>query len=58
MMGHRGCRLSLTFPEILEMQVRAVLEAALAVSAEGYAPVPEIMVPLIATEEEMKALAE
>jgi pyruvate,orthophosphate dikinase len=58
MMGHRGCRLSLTFPEILEMQVRAVLEAALAVSAEGYAPVPEIMVPLIATEEEMKVLAE
>jgi pyruvate,orthophosphate dikinase len=58
MMGHRGCRLSLTFPEILEMQVKAVLEAALAVSAEGYEPMPEIMVPLIATEEEMRVLAE
>ncbi|HEX5235526.1 MAG TPA: pyruvate, phosphate dikinase [Silvibacterium sp.] len=58
MMGHRGCRLSLTCPEILEMQVRAILQAALVVSAEGLNPAPEIMVPLIASEEEMKVLAE
>ena len=49
MMGHRGCRLSLTFPEILHMQVRAVLRAALQVASEdGSKPCPEIMVPLVA----------
>ncbi len=58
MMGHRGCRLSLTYPEILEMQVRAILLAALTVSAEGFEPSPEIMVPLVACEEEMRKLAE
>lgn len=58
MMGHRGCRLSLSHPEILEMQVKAILQAALAVSSEGLSPAPEIMVPLIASEEEMKVLAE
>ncbi|HEU5340753.1 pyruvate, phosphate dikinase, partial [Edaphobacter sp.] len=58
MMGHRGCRLSLSYPEILEMQVKAILQAVLAVSAEGLDPAPEIMVPLVASEEEMKALAE
>jgi pyruvate,orthophosphate dikinase len=58
MMGHRGCRLSLSYPEILAMQVKAILQAALATSAEGYSPAPEIMVPLVASEEEMKALAE
>jgi pyruvate,orthophosphate dikinase len=58
MMGHRGCRLSLTYPEILEMQVRAILQAALKVAEEGLLPRPEIMVPLIATEEEMRVLAE
>ena len=57
MMGHRGCRLSLTYPEILRMQVSAILQAAIAVEAEGYTPSPEIMVPLVASEEEMKALA-
>jgi pyruvate,orthophosphate dikinase len=57
MMGHRGCRLSLTFPEILDMQVRAIMQAAAVVAAEGYSPAPEIMVPLIASEQEMKALA-
>lgn len=56
MMGHRGCRLSLSHPEILEMQVRAILQGALAVSADGFNPEPEIMVPLIASEEEMKVL--
>ena len=58
MMGHRGCRLSLSYPEILEMQVKAILQAALMVSADGFSPAPEIMVPLVASEEEMKVLAE
>jgi pyruvate,orthophosphate dikinase len=56
MMGHRGCRLSITFPEILVMQVKAILEAALRVSAEGCKPAPEIMVPLVACVEEMRWL--
>ena len=58
MMGHRGCRLSLSYPEILRMQVRAILQAASTVSAEGHDPHPEIMVPLIATEGEMHVLAQ
>lgn len=58
MMGHRGCRLSLSHPEILEMQVKAILQAALVVAGEGFSPAPEIMVPLVASEEEMKVLAE
>ncbi len=57
MMGHRGCRLSLTYPEILGMQVRAILQAALAVTADGFEPHPEIMVPLVSSEEEMRVLA-
>lgn len=56
MMGHRGCRLSITYPEILEMQVRAILQAALTVAAEGLTPNPEIMVPLVASAEEMSWL--
>jgi pyruvate, orthophosphate dikinase len=56
MMGHRGCRLSISYPEILEMQVRAILEAALKVAAEGFVPIPEIMVPLVAGAEEMRWL--
>jgi pyruvate, orthophosphate dikinase len=58
MMGHRGCRLSLTYPEILHMQVRAILQAALAVKDVGFHPSPEIMVPLVASEQEMRVLAE
>jgi pyruvate,orthophosphate dikinase len=58
MMGHRGCRLCLTYPEILHMQVRAILRAALAVAADGHHPSPEIMVPLVASEQEMRVLAE
>jgi pyruvate, orthophosphate dikinase len=58
MMGHRGCRLSLTYPEILEMQVRAILQAASNVIKEGFNPVPEIMVPLVSSEQEMQVLAE
>jgi pyruvate, orthophosphate dikinase len=56
MMGHRGCRLSISYPEILEMQVKAILQAALKVTAEGFLPVPEIMVPLVASAEEMRWL--
>jgi pyruvate,orthophosphate dikinase len=57
MMGHRGCRLSLTHPELLRMQVRAILQAALKVAGEGISSRPEIMVPLIASEQEMEVLA-
>ncbi|HEV2275841.1 MAG TPA: putative PEP-binding protein, partial [Acidobacteriaceae bacterium] len=56
MMGHRGCRLSITYPEILEMQVQAILQAALNVAAEGFTPIVEIMVPLVASAEEMQWL--
>ena len=55
MMGHRGCRLSVTYPEIARMQTRAVMEAAIEVSAEkGYAIVPEIMIPLVGEVKELK----
>ncbi len=57
MMGHRGCRLSLTYPEILRMQVRAILQAAIVVAGEGFEPHPEIMVPLVSSEQEMRVLA-
>jgi pyruvate,orthophosphate dikinase len=54
MLGHRGCRLGVSYPEIYEMQTRAILEAALAVAAEtGEGVVPEIMIPLVATKEEL-----
>jgi pyruvate,orthophosphate dikinase len=53
MLGHRGCRLGITWPEIYEMQARAIFEAALDVAAEGEAPIPEVMVPLVATREEL-----
>lgn len=54
MMGHRGCRLSVTYPEITKMQVRAILEAALTVQKEGTKVVPEIMIPLIGDVKELK----
>ncbi|HXQ10009.1 MAG TPA: pyruvate, phosphate dikinase [Caulobacteraceae bacterium] len=57
MLGHRGCRLGVSYPEIYEMQVRAIIEAALAVTASGApAPIVEIMHPLIAKGEEMRFL--
>ncbi|MFN4287623.1 MAG: pyruvate, phosphate dikinase [Brevundimonas sp.] len=57
MLGHRGCRLGIAYPEIYEMQVRAILEAALEVEARsGAAPMPEIMHPLVAKGEEMAFL--
>jgi len=59
MLGHRGCRLGVSYPEIYEMQVRAIIEAALEIAASGKtAPVPEIMHPLVAKGEEMKYLRE
>ncbi len=54
MLGLRGCRLGITFPEITEMQARAILEAAVAVKLKGGNPHPEIMIPLISTIEEMR----
>ena len=57
MLGHRGCRLGITFPEIYEMQARAIFEAACAVQqASGEAPLPEIMIPLVATKKELEIL--
>jgi pyruvate, orthophosphate dikinase len=59
MLGHRGCRLGVTYPEIYEMQVRAILEAAGQLRAEtGLALEPEILVPFISTTEELTALKE
>ena len=57
MLGHRGCRLAITYPEIAEMQARAIFEAAVAVSqSTGSAVIPEVMVPLIATKAEFDIL--
>ena len=55
MLGHRGCRLGISYPEIYEMQARAIFEGAIAAAKEtGEAPVPEIMIPLIATKRELE----
>ena len=54
MLGHRGCRLGITFPEITEMQTRAILGAACQLKKEGYNPKPEIMIPLIGILYELK----
>jgi pyruvate,orthophosphate dikinase len=57
MLGHRGCRLGISFPEIYEMQTRAIIEAALEVSQNlNETIIPEIMVPLVATSKELKIL--
>ena len=54
MLGHRGCRLGITYPEIYEMQARAIFEAACAVAGRtASAPLPEVMVPLVATRAEL-----
>jgi pyruvate,orthophosphate dikinase len=55
MLGHRGCRLGVTYPEIYEMQARAIFEAACALET---APVPEIMIPLVATKRELELMKE
>jgi len=53
MLGHRGCRLGITYPEITEMQARAIFEAAVEVSKKGVKVLPEVMIPLVATVKEM-----
>ena len=54
MLGHRGCRLGITYPEITEMQARAIIEAALNLKKKGVVTKPEIMIPLIGTAKEFK----
>lgn len=57
MLGHRGCRLGVTYPEIYEMQARAIFEAAVAVAEKsGAAPIPEVMIPLVATRRELELM--
>jgi pyruvate,orthophosphate dikinase len=57
MLGHRGCRLGITYPEIYEMQARAIFEAACIVTKEGgAAPTPEVMVPLVSTRAELQII--
>lgn len=53
MLGHRGCRLAITYPEIYEMQARAIIEAAINVKKQGVKVLPEIMIPLIGTKKEL-----
>ncbi|MFQ6615279.1 MAG: pyruvate, phosphate dikinase [Fidelibacterota bacterium] len=54
MLGHRGCRLGITYPEITEMQARAIFEAAVELSRDNLKAVPEVMVPLVGTAQEFK----
>ncbi|HEV2748840.1 MAG TPA: pyruvate, phosphate dikinase [Allosphingosinicella sp.] len=57
MLGHRGCRLGITYPEIYEMQARAIFEAAVAVARDSEeAPIPEVMVPLVGTRAELQII--
>jgi pyruvate,orthophosphate dikinase len=56
MLGHRGCRLAVSYPEIYEMQVRAIFQAAYAVQKEGVVVSPEIMIPLIMNQNELKLI--
>jgi len=56
MLGHRGCRLAITFPEIAEMQTEAIITAALTARKKGIKVLPEIMIPLIGTEKELDFL--
>jgi pyruvate,orthophosphate dikinase len=58
MLGHRGCRLGIVYPEITEMQARAIFEAAVECAKEGVTVLPEIMIPLVATVAELKLQAE
>ncbi|MDJ0278616.1 pyruvate, phosphate dikinase [Sphingomonas sp. 2R-10] len=57
MLGHRGCRLGVTYPEIYEMQARAIFEAAVIVAEKsGEAPIPEVMIPLVGTKRELELM--
>jgi len=58
MLGFRGCRLGVVYPEIYEMQARAIFNAACKLSARGVNVIPDIMIPLVSTQEEMKRLRE
>src|SRR5438309_2940465 len=58
MLGHRGCRLAITYPEILEMQVRAIIEAAVDCRGRGIKVAPEIMIPLCIDAKELKLLTD
>jgi pyruvate, orthophosphate dikinase len=58
MLGHRGCRLGITYPEIYEMQARAIFEAALEVADNSQSVIPEIMIPLVATRKELEMMRE
>ncbi len=58
MLGHRGCRLAVTHPEIYETQTRAIMEAAVRLAEEGGQPKPEIMIPLVGTVDELRMLRE
>jgi pyruvate,orthophosphate dikinase len=58
MLGHRGCRLAITYPEILEMQVRAIIEAAIEAKKAGIKVLPEIMHPLVFARKELQILAD
>ncbi|HET8562847.1 MAG TPA: putative PEP-binding protein, partial [Candidatus Binatia bacterium] len=55
MLGHRGCRLGISFPEITEMQARAIFEAACELRKEGKHPFPEVMIPLVGSRQELTA---
>ena len=58
MLGHRGCRLSVTYPEILRMQVTAIVEAAINCRKKKIKAMPEIMIPLVGTAAELRHSAE
>ncbi len=58
MLGHRGCRLAVTYPEIYEMQVQAIMEAACELNKDGFSIVPEIMIPLVGDVRELRYLKE
>ena len=58
MLGHRGCRLGITYPEIYDMQVEAIIEAACDVNKTGKKVIPEIMIPLVGTYQELSYLRE
>jgi len=56
MLGHRGCRLTITYPEILDMQVTAIITAAINMARQGIKVSPEIMIPLVIDEKELRIL--
>ncbi|MFR3298485.1 MAG: putative PEP-binding protein, partial [Fusobacterium sp.] len=58
MLGHRGCRLAITYPEIYEMQAKAIIEAAIETKEKGIEVNPEIMIPLVVEKNELKYVKE